>query len=156
MKKFILLIIANFAFGHSIDGYYMVPNFLIFKGAYVYVYEKDNMIYAYGVANLDNSPAKKDTCNPDKALRERSDKGTIFLTQLEIDETHLKNGMSYNFQDCHTYHTKGEILPNNDLRLSFSLDPYFVLSKSFVWQRLDEEKIKELGLTSINELHATK
>ncbi|SQB98237.1 Uncharacterised protein [Helicobacter fennelliae] len=147
MKKVLFLMIATLSLrAVDIDGFYKVPNFLMYKGAYVYAFNYHGQMLAYGVANLNNTPAKKDTCNPNKKLRTRSDKGVIFLKDLRISNTKLEGGISYNFQDCFQYYTKGEILQNGDLKLTFSLDSTFVFAKSVIWHRLSESEIKELHL----------
>ena len=139
-----------------LSGFYKVPNFLIFKGGYVYVLVHEGRIFAYGVENLDKSPAGKDPHNPIKSLRERSDKGTIFLKDLKILGMNLRDGFSYNFQNGSTYYTKGKILDSGDLELSFALDSMHILGKSFVWERLSDEQASALGLQKLDNETALK
>lgn len=130
---------------NCLEGFYKIPDFFIFKGAYVYVFAHKDTLLAYGVANLDNSAPRQDKRNPDKNLRQRSDKGVIFLN-IAINGAELQNGTSYNFQDGMTYKTRGKILANGDLHMEFSLDPYYVFGKGLIWSRLNAKQIEDLGL----------
>lgn len=131
-----------------------MPDFLNFRGGYVYVFAHNGKLFAYGVKNLDNSPAKHDVYNPDKTLRQRLDKEVIFLQDLAIDGTDLHSGTSYNFQNGSTYYTKGRVLPNGDLHLDFALDSYHILGKSFVWKRLSSAQVKQQELHTISTQQA--
>lgn len=150
MKKLyvFLIFMLKFSWASSLEGFYKVPNFLYFKGAYVYVLEYDHKLFAYGVANLDGSPDKLDSCNPDENLRTRTDKGVVFL-RLDVKGNELKDGLSYNFQNCSLYYTKGQILENGNLELVFSMDKYFIMSKALVWEKLDSTQIDALNLKTI-------
>ena len=139
-----------------LSGFYKVPNFLIFKGGYVYVLVHEGRIFAYGVGNLDKSPAGKDPHNPIKSMRERSDQGTIFLKNLKILGMNLRDGFSYNFQNGSTYYTKGKILDSGDLELNFALDSRHIFGKSFVWERLSDEQANTLGLQKLDNETALK
>lgn len=138
-----------------LDGFYKVPDFLNFKGGYVYVFVHNGKLFAYGVKNLDGSTtATYDIHNPDKSLRSRLDKEVIFLQNLAIKDTDLHGGTSYNFQNGSTYYTKGKILANGDLHLDFALDSYHILGKSFLWQRLSETQVAHHDLRPINKQQA--
>lgn len=138
-----------------LDGFYKVPDFLNFKGGYVYVFVHNGKLFAYGVKNLDGSTtAHYDIYNPDKSLRSRLDKEVIFLQNLAINDTSLYGGTSYNFQNGSTYYTKGKILANGDLHLDFALDSYHILGKSFLWQRLSETQVRHHDLRPINKQQA--
>lgn len=138
-----------------LDGFYKVPNFLNFKGGYVYVFVHNGKLFAYGVKNLDGSTtANYDICNPDKSLQSRLDKKVIFLQNLTINDTKLHGGTSYNFQNCATYYTKGRILANGDLHLDFAIDSHHILSKSLLWERLSEAQVLDYDLRPIDKQQA--
>lgn len=137
-----------------LDGFYEVPDFLIFKGGYVYVFVHDGRVFAYGVGNLDKSSPAIDRYNPNKLLRTRLDRWVVFLRDLVIEENgadkgRLHSGFSYNFQNGSTYYTKGKVLENGDLDLDFSLDSFHILGKGFVWRRMNQTEIARLNLQSI-------
>ena len=137
-----------------LEGFYEVPDFLIFKGGYVYVFVHEGRVFAYGVGNLDKSPPALDRYNPNKLLRARLDRWVVFLRDLVIEESganrgKLHSGLSYNFQNGSTYYTKGEVLENGDLDLGFSLDSFHILGKGFVWRRMEPAEIAKLNLQSI-------
>lgn len=100
---------------------------------------KDGKYYAYGFANVDNSPAKKDINNKNPKLRDRYDKGTIFLYGLEGEGSEYKGGKVYHFGTGDTYYAKVR-LKGNTLILHGSLDSMGIIGTDKIWTRLTPEE----------------
>ncbi|BDQ27422.1 hypothetical protein ASB1_10980 [Helicobacter heilmannii] len=52
----------------ALDGIYKTQAFLYMKSSYVEFFKYGDHYYAYGIANVDGSPAGKDIYNKDPAL----------------------------------------------------------------------------------------
>lgn len=101
-------------------------------------------IYAYGYANVDGSGPKKDIKNPNPKLRERVDKGAVFvygLSKVDNDKCVYEGGEVYNYDDGKTYHLKITIESNGNLTLRASLDKNGWLGETLVWTPLSESDI---------------
>lgn len=100
-------------------------------------------IYAYGYANVDGSGPKKDIKNPNPKLRERVDKGAVFVYGLSksADECVYEGGEVYNYDDGKTYYLKITIESNGNLSLRASLDKKGWLGESLTWTPLSQQDI---------------
>lgn len=100
-------------------------------------------IYAYGYANVDGSGPKKDIKNPNPKLRERVDKGAVFVYGLSksADECVYEGGEVYNYDDGKTYYLKITIESNGNLSLRASLDKKGWLGESLTWMPLSQQDI---------------
>lgn len=100
-------------------------------------------IYAYGYANVDGSGPKKDIKNPSPKLRERVDKGAVFVYGLSksADECVYEGGEVYNYDDGKTYYLKITIESNGNLSLRASLDKKGWLGESLTWTPLSPQDI---------------
>ncbi len=142
----------------ELPGVYQTQPFLSIKSSFVEFFEHDGKFYAYGISNADGSSAKKDEHNPNPKLRDRSDKGVIFLTGLtKKGERFYKGGKAYNFYDGRTYYVKVTQNPNGDLEFTPSYDKWGYVGKTFTWKRLSDEEIKNLKLKrfDLNEVLKT-
>lgn len=86
-------------FGADLEGYYMTHKGESGRQSIVEFFQKDGKYYCYGFANVDGSAPKKDVNNENPALRERFDKGSVFVYNLVRDGKSdvFKNGKVYNF-----------------------------------------------------------
>lgn len=100
-------------------------------------------IYAYGYANVDGSGPKKDIKNPNPKLRERVDKGAVFVYGLSksASECVYEGGEVYNYDDGKTYYLKITIESNGNLSLRASLDKKGWLGESLTWTPLSPQDI---------------
>ncbi|WP_104707825.1 DUF2147 domain-containing protein [Helicobacter ailurogastricus] len=131
----------------NLDGIYKTQAFLYMKSSYVEFFKYGDHYYAYGIANTDGSPAGKDIYNKDPALRERSDKGVVFLYGLtRVCGNTYKNGKAYNFYDGRTYYVQIHQDKNGDLKFLPSLDRRGFFGKTFIWKRIDEAYLKKRGI----------
>ncbi len=106
--------------------------------------ESKTKIYAYGYANVDGSGPKKDIKNPNPKLRERVDKGAVFvygLSKTDSDKCVYEGGEVYNYDDGKTYHLKITIESNGNLTLRASLDKNGWLGETLTWTPLSESDI---------------
>ena len=106
--------------------------------------ESKTKIYAYGYANVDGSGPKKDIKNPNPKLRERVDKGAVFvygLSKTDNDKCVYEGGEVYNYDDGKTYHLKITIESNGNLTLRASLDKNGWLGETLTWTPLNEADI---------------
>ncbi len=106
-------------------------------------FKKGEKYYAYGFANVDGSAPKKDANNPDPALRERVDKGSVFVYNLVRDGKSdvFKDGKVYNFDAGKIYYAK-VTLKGNVLELRGSLDKTGYMGETKIWKRLSDEEVK--------------
>ncbi|WP_104758829.1 DUF2147 domain-containing protein [Helicobacter bizzozeronii] len=135
----------------TLEGIYQTQAFLYMKASYVEFFKYEDKYYAYGIANVDGSPARKDIYNKNPALRNRSDKGVVFLYNLQhiYDDTY-KGGRAYNFYDGRTYYVQIHQKKNGDLKFLPSLDRRGFFGKTFIWKKLDENYLKEHNITRPN------
>ena len=101
-------------------------------------------IYAYGYANVDGSGPKKDIKNPNPKLKERVDKGAIFvygLTKTDNDKCVYEGGEVYNYDDGKTYNLKIAIESNGNLTLRASIDKNGWLGETLTWTPLSQAEI---------------
>ncbi|WP_163532655.1 DUF2147 domain-containing protein [Helicobacter suis] len=135
----------------ELDGIYKTQAFLYMKASYVEFFKYGDKYYAYGIANVDGSKAHKDIYNKNPALRNRSDKGTVFLYKLSraCGDTYT-GGRAYNFYDGRTYYVQIKQKKNGDLKFLPSLDRRGFFGKTFIWKRLDEDYLKKHGITKPN------
>ncbi|WP_394980800.1 DUF2147 domain-containing protein [uncultured Helicobacter sp.] len=113
------------------DGRQSIVEFFHYEGKY----------YAYGFANIDGSPAKKDSNNKNPKLRERYDRGTIFVYGLEGEGSEYKGGRVYHFRTGEIYHAKVR-LESDTLILRGSVDRAGIVGSSKVWTRLSEQEVR--------------
>ncbi|WP_104695709.1 DUF2147 domain-containing protein [Helicobacter salomonis] len=132
----------------TLEGVYETQSFLYMKSSYVEFFKYKGKYYAYGIANVDGSKAQKDIYNRDPALRDRSDKGVVFLYDLTyVDENTYKNGKAYNFYDGRTYYVQVRQKKNGDLKFLPSFDRRGFFGKTFIWKKVDDAYLKEHGIT---------
>ncbi|MDO7253547.1 DUF2147 domain-containing protein [Helicobacter cappadocius] len=147
----IVLFFLNFLFGNELVGVYQSQSFLFFKSAYVEFFKINGEYYAYGLENADHSPPKKDSKNPNPELRNRNDKGVVFLYDLiQTSPNNYKNGKAYNFYDGRTYYVRIHQRKNGDLDFYSSIDSTGYIGKTFLWKKLTEEEVKERGIKRPN------
>ncbi|PAF43959.1 DUF2147 domain-containing protein [Helicobacter sp. 11S02596-1] len=126
----------------SLEGIYETESFLYMKSAFVEFFKHDGKYYAYAIANTDGSSAQKDKHNPNPALRDRSDKGVVFLYDLtQTSPDNYRDGKAYNFYDGRTYYVKISQKPNGDLEFYSSLYKDGIIGKSFLWKRIDKDTL---------------
>ncbi|WP_043902615.1 DUF2147 domain-containing protein [Helicobacter cetorum] len=131
----------------ELPGVYKTQAFLNAKSSYVEFFEYKGKFYAYGISNADGSNARKDKNNPDPRLRNRSDKGVVFLSDLtQVGHRYYKGGKAYNFYDGRTYYVKVVQNDNGDLEFTPSYDKWGYVGKTFTWKRLDNQEIKSLKI----------
>ncbi|MFC3847700.1 DUF2147 domain-containing protein [Helicobacter baculiformis] len=132
---------------NALEGVYQTQSFLYMKSSYVEFFKYEGKYYAYGIANVDGSQAKKDIYNKDPALRDRSDKGVVFLYDLtHVNDDTYKNGRAYNFYDGRTYYVQVRQKKNGDLKFLPSFDRRGFFGKTFIWKKLDDAYLKEHGI----------
>lgn len=152
MKKlFYILLFLHTSFAQNLEGIYQTKPFLYMKGAIVEFFNSDGKYYAYGLANADGSPAHKDTHNPNPKLKDRPDKGVVFLYDLiQTSKNTYENGKAYNFYDGRTYYAKIHVLKNGDLEVAFSLDSTGYIHKTFIWKKLNKKSLANLKIKKYN------
>jgi uncharacterized protein (DUF2147 family) len=67
------------------------------------------MLYGNEIVEADNVTFKKDTKNPDAALRSRSLKNVVFITGLRWSDGEWTGGSIYDASSGRTYNCKAEI-----------------------------------------------
>lgn len=67
------------------------------------------MLYGNEIVEADNVTFKKDTKNPDAALRSRSLKNIVFITGLRWNDGEWSGGSIYDASSGRTYNCKAEI-----------------------------------------------
>lgn len=151
MKYFFLFLFSNLLFANELTGVYKSQAFLFFKSAYVEFFEFGGKYYAYGIENADHSPAKKDYKNPNPLLRDRSDKGVVFLSGLtETSPNNYKYGRAYNFYDGRTYYVKIHQKHNGDLEFHTSIDASGYIGKTFLWKKVTDKDMQQEGIIKPN------
>ena len=130
-------------FGAELEGYYMTHKGEKGQQSIVEFFKKGEKYYAYGFANVDGSAPKKDANNPDPALRERVDRGSVFVYNLVRDGKSdvFKDGKVYNFDAGKIYYAK-VTLKGNVLELRGSLDKTGYMGETKIWKRLSDEEVK--------------
>ena len=95
-------------FGADLEGYYMTHKGESGRQSIVEFFKKGDKYYCYGFANVDGSAPKKDVNNENPALRNRFDKGSVFVYNLVRDGNSdvFKNGKVYNFDVGKEYYAK--------------------------------------------------
>ncbi|PAF52682.1 DUF2147 domain-containing protein [Helicobacter sp. 13S00477-4] len=152
MKKiFFIALIAISLKSQNLEGIYQTSSFWWQKKVFVEFFKFNNKYYAYAIKNIDNSPAKKDSHNPNPELRNRSDKGVVFLYDLiQVSPNVYENGKTYNFYDGKTYYVKIYQKDNKDINFFVSIDPTGFIGKTFLWKHLDNDFIKENDIEKPN------
>ncbi|EJB60794.1 DUF2147 domain-containing protein [Helicobacter pylori] len=147
----VALVFCCFLGAVELPGVYQTQEFLYMKSSFVEFFEHNGKFYAYGISDVDGSKAKKDKLNPNPKLRNRSDKGVVFLSDLiKVGERSYKGGKAYNFYDGKTYHVRVTQNSNGDLEFTSSYDKWGYVGKTFTWKRLSDEEIKNLKLKRFN------
>lgn len=146
MKKwslFSLLFCTHLLFGAELEGYYMTHKGEKGQQSIVEFFKKDGKYYAYGFANVDGSGPKKDVNNENKALRNRYDKGSVFVYNLVRDGKSdvFKDGKVYNFDAGKTYYAK-VTLKGDILELRGSIDKSGFMGETKIWHRLSDLDVK--------------
>ncbi|WP_121020420.1 DUF2147 domain-containing protein [Helicobacter vulpis] len=131
----------------TLEGVYETQSFLYMKSSYVEFFKYKGKYYAYGIANVDGSQARRDVYNKNPALRGRSDKGVVFLYDLTcVDKDTYKNGRAYNFYDGRTYYVQVRQKKNGDLKFLPSFDRRGFFGKTFIWKKLNNAYLTEHGI----------
>nr|QGT50518.1 hypothetical protein Helico5904_1900 [uncultured Helicobacter sp.] len=143
LKYSVIVFLFGQCFAQDLVGYYMTHKGESGRQAIVEFFKKDNKYYAYGFANLDGAPPKKDIHNENPALRDRIDKTTVFIFDLVRDGSSntYKDGRVYNFDTGKIYYAK-ITLKDNGLELRGSVDKMGLVGETKVWRRLSDEEIK--------------
>lgn len=127
-----------------LDGYYMTHVGDSGRQSIVEFFTKNGKFYAYGFANVDGSGPKKDSKNPDPKLRERYDKGSVFVYGLKSDgKGSFGGGEVYNYDDGKTYHLKITKDSNGILTLRASIDKLGMMGQTLTWTPLTQEQIAQ-------------
>ncbi|WP_394952602.1 DUF2147 domain-containing protein [uncultured Helicobacter sp.] len=113
------------------DGRQSIVEFFSHNGKY----------YAYGFANVDGSSARKDSNNKNPKLRERYDRGTIFVYGLERKGHEYRGGRVYHFRTGEVYYAKAR-LEGDKLILRGSVDSMGIMGKDKIWTHLMEEEVR--------------
>lgn len=143
---FALLAGASVSAGASdssvLNGYYMTHIGDSGRQSIVEFFTKNGKFYAYGFANVDGSGPKKDSKNPDPKLRERYDKGAVFVYGLKSDgKGGFSGGEVYNYDDGKTYHLKITKDSSGKLTLRASIDKLGMMGQTLTWTPLTQEQI---------------
>ncbi|AFI06223.1 DUF2147 domain-containing protein [Helicobacter cetorum] len=149
----IIIFLAFFGFLGAVElsGIYQTQAFLHMKSSYVEFFKYKGKFYAYGISNVDGSSARKDKYNPNPELRNRSDKGVVFLSGLvKKGDRSYKDGKAYNFYDGKTYYVKVTQNSKGDLEFTPSYDKWGYVGKTFIWKRMSNEQVKALKLKRFN------
>lgn len=151
MKYLFLFLFTNLLFANELAGVYKSQAFLFFKSAYVEFFEFGGKYYAYGIENADHSPAGKDYKNPNPLLRDRSDKGVVFLCGLtETSPNNYEYGKAYNFYDGRTYYVKIHQKHDGDLEFHTSIDANGYIGKTFLWKKVSDKDMQDEGIIKPN------
>jgi len=141
---FVSAILVNFGFSAELKGYYITHIGDSGRQSIVEFFEKNGKFYSYGFANVDGSEPKKDIKNPDPILRERYDKGAVFVYGLKKDEKKVGvyvGGMVYNYDNGKTYNLKiTQDEKSGNLTLRASIDKSGFMGETLVWRRLNKEE----------------
>ncbi|PAF42140.1 hypothetical protein BJI48_07340 [Helicobacter sp. 11S02596-1] len=130
------------AFAGDLNGFYLTHIGDSGRQSVVEFFKHDGKYYAYGFANVDGSSPKKDIHNPNPALKERLDRGTVFVYDLLKDGKNYKNGKIYNFDNGKTYYLK--ITPEKDqLKLRASIDKTGLMGETLIWKKLSNEEAQK-------------
>ena len=134
---------CGLCFGAELEGYYMTHKGEKGQQAIVEFFKQDNKYYVYGFANVDGSAPKKDVNNPNPALRERFDRGSVFVYNLVRDGKSdvFKDGKVYNFDTGKEYYAK-ITLKGNTLELRGSIDKSGIMGETKIWKKLSNEEVK--------------
>ncbi|WP_104686912.1 DUF2147 domain-containing protein [Helicobacter felis] len=133
---------------NTLEGVYKTQSFLYMKSSYVEFFKHGGKYYAYGIANADGSKARKDIYNKNPALRDRSDKGVVFLYGLtHVKDNLYKSGKAYNFYDGRTYYVRVWQQKNGDLKFRPSFDKRGFFGKTFIWRKVDNAYLKDHEIT---------
>lgn len=140
---FYLAISVVYALSADLEGYYMTHKGQKGQQSIVEFFKKGDKYYAYGFANVDGSPPKKDANNPNPALRERFDKGSVFVYNLVRDGESdvFKDGKVYNFDAGKEFYAK-ITLKGDILELRGSIDKPGLVGETKIWRRLSDEELK--------------
>ncbi|PAF52037.1 DUF2147 domain-containing protein [Helicobacter sp. 13S00477-4] len=144
MKKLatIFLALIGFIYANDLNGIYITHIGDSGTQSIVQFFKYNDKYYAYGFANVDGSPPKKDIHNPNPNLRDRLDKGVIFVYDLTKDGKIYKNGKIYNFDNGKTYYLK--ITPEkNQLKLRATIDKSGLMGETLIWKKLPEEETQK-------------
>ena len=126
----------------TLSGYYMTHIGDSGRQSIVEFFTKNGKFYAYGFANVDGSGPKKDSKNPDPKLRERYDKGAVFVYGLKSDgKGSFSGGEVYNYDDGKTYHLKITKDSSGKLTLRASIDKLGMMGQTLTWTPLTQEQI---------------
>ncbi|RAX58037.1 hypothetical protein CCZ01_04315 [Helicobacter monodelphidis] len=127
----------------DLKGYFMTHVGESGRQSIVEFFERDGKYYAYGFANVDGSGPKKDINNQNPELRDRVDKGTVFIYDLvPSGKDHYKGGTVYNYDSGKEYYIKISLEDGGKtLKLRASVDSAGFVGETKVWKRLttDEE-----------------
>lgn len=129
-------------FSAELEGYYMTHKGEKGQQSIVEFFKQDGKYYAYGFANVDGSLPKKDSNNENKALRNRYDRGSVFVYNLTRDgntDTFI-NGKVYNFDSGKIYFAK-ITLKDDILELKGSIDSLGMLSETKIWKKLSDSEV---------------
>lgn len=143
MRILVSLMIA-FVLGYSaeLEGYYMTHKGQKGQQSIVKFFKKGEKYYCYGFANVDGSAPKKDVHNPNIALRERYDRGAVFVYNLKREGSSdiFSNGKVYNFDSGEIYYAK-ITLKGDSLELRGSIDSKGIIGETKIWRKLDKAEV---------------
>ena len=125
----------------ELKGYYMTHVGDSGRQSIVEFFSRNGKFYAYGFANVDGSGPKKDSKNQNPKLRDRFDKGSVFVYGLKKDSKAFSGGEVYNYDDGKTYHLKVTKEPNGNLTLRASIDKLGMMGQTLIWTPLTQEQI---------------
>ncbi|STP09371.1 DUF2147 domain-containing protein [Helicobacter cinaedi] len=129
-------------FGADLEGYYMTHKGESGRQSIVEFFKRGDKYYCYGFANVDGSAPKKDVNNENPALRERFDKGSVFVYNLVRDGKSdvFKNGKVYNFDTGKEYYAK-VTLKGDTLELRGSVDKSGLMGETKIWKKLSDKEV---------------
>lgn len=130
-------------FGADLEGYYMTHKGEKGQQSIVEFFKKDGKYYAYGFANVDGSAPKKDIHNKNSALRNRLDKGSVFIYNLVRDGSSdvFKNGRVYDFDSGKEYYAKAT-LKGDTLEFRGSIDKSGLMGETKIWKKLSDKEVQ--------------
>lgn len=134
------LVCFGVAQANDIAGIYLTHKGTEGGQSIVEIFEYNGKYYVYGLKNLEANPIA-DSCNKNPELRERKSVGNVFgYGYTKNDKGQFVDGSIYNFNNCKTYH--GKIVPKGNDKIDFvgALDSYYVLSRTYEWQRLNSKQ----------------
>ncbi|PAF49277.1 hypothetical protein BKH41_03920 [Helicobacter sp. 12S02232-10] len=138
----IFILLMAMAWAGDLNGIYITHIGDSGRQSIVEFFKHNGKYYAYGFANVDGSKPKKDIHNPNPALKERFDKGTVFVYDLVRDGNTYKNGKIYNFDNGKTYYLK-ITLEKDDLKLRASIDKSGLMGETLIWKKLSEQEAQK-------------